>query len=47
VVRGRGKWFHLKYRCQTGPRHLDAHRINYEIGEEIPRSLWVRYSLYD
>ena len=47
AIRSRGKWFHLKYSCQTGPRHLDVHDLSYEIGEEIPSELWTRYYLYD
>jgi len=47
AIRGRGKWFHLTYSCQTGPKHLDVHDLSYEIGEEIPSALWSQYYLYD
>lgn len=47
VFRSRGKWFHLEYKCQTGPRHLDVHSLSYQIGEEIGKKLWRRYYLYD
>jgi len=47
VFRSRGHWYHLKYFCQTGPRHLDAHKLTYEIGAEIPRKQWAAHYLYD
>jgi len=47
VFRSRGRWFHLEYRCQTGPRHMDVHSLSYNIGAEIDRSQWRRYYLYD
>ncbi|ATN37333.1 hypothetical protein ACO34A_26570 (plasmid) [Rhizobium sp. ACO-34A] len=47
VFRSRGQWYHLKYMCQTGPRHLDAHKLTYEIGPVVPRSEWSEHYLYD
>lgn len=47
VFRSRGHWYHLSYACRTGPRHLDAHKLAYEIGREIPRKEWARHYLYD
>ncbi len=47
AFRSRGKWFHLRYKCQTGPRHLDVHDLSYQIGGEIGKALWRRYYLYD
>lgn len=47
VFRSRGEWYHLKFACQTGPRHLDAHRLTYEIGPIVPHSEWSRHYLYD
>ncbi|OLP53141.1 hypothetical protein BJF92_17695 [Rhizobium rhizosphaerae] len=47
VLRSNGRWYRLSYRCQTGPRHLDAHQLNYRIGSEIPRAQWPALYLYD
>jgi len=47
AFRSRGKWYRLSFRCVTGPRRLDAHTLEYTIGDEIPRSQWSRYQLYD
>ncbi|QAY97192.1 hypothetical protein CWB41_04750 [Methylovirgula ligni] len=47
VFRSRGNWYHISYNCMTGPKHLDAHSLHYEIGPEIPKSLWTKYSLYN
>ncbi len=47
VLRSRGQWYRLKYVCKTGPRHLDAHELEYEIGPVVPRSKWKKHYLYD
>lgn len=47
VFRSRGEWYHLSYACRTGPRHLDAHQLDYEVGPMVPRSKWRRHYLYD
>lgn len=47
AFRSRGKWYHLSFDCRTGPRHLDAHRLDYKIGPMVPRSEWQQYYLYD
>lgn len=47
VFRSRGHWYHLSYTCRTGPRHLDAHKLSYEIGPEIPRKEWAKHYLYN
>ncbi|MGV2981669.1 DUF930 domain-containing protein [Camelimonas sp. ID_303_24] len=47
VFRSRGKWFHLAFECETGPHHMDVHKMSYSIGAEIPRSQWARHYLYD
>ncbi len=47
VMRSRGQWYRLNYVCMTGPRHLDAHELKYEIGPVIPRSKWQKHYLYD
>lgn len=47
AFRSHGSWYHLSYDCVTGPRHLDAHELHYEIGAKVPRSDWGRYDLYE
>ncbi len=47
MLRSKGQWYRLKYICRTGPRHLDAHQLEYEIGPVIPRSKWAKHYLYD
>lgn len=47
VLRGRGEWYRLSYTCTTGLRHLDANKLNYEIGPIVPRSKWQKHFLYD
>lgn len=47
AFRSGGNWYHLSYDCVTGPRHLDAHELHYEIGEKIPKADWGKLDLYD
>lgn len=47
ALRSRGQWYRVKYVCITGPRHLDAHELKYEIGPVVPRSKWQKHYLYD
>lgn len=47
VFRSRGNWYHISYNCVTGPKHLDAHSLHYEIGSKIPRMEWAKYYLYN
>ena len=47
AFRSGGNWYHLSYDCVTGPRHLDAHELHYEIGAKIPKADWAKYDLYD
>jgi hypothetical protein len=47
VLRSRGDWYRLQFKCVTGPRHLNAHSMQYRIGSKIPRSRWHEYDLYD
>jgi hypothetical protein len=46
AFRSQGNWYRLSFRCVTGPRHLDAHSLEYAIGAKIPQSEWQRYGLY-
>ncbi|MCK8779867.1 DUF930 domain-containing protein [Rhizobium sp. NTR19] len=47
VLRSHGNWYRLSFLCETGPRHLDAHKLQYQIGPVIPREEWTQYYLYD
>lgn len=47
VLRSRGEWYRLSYTCTTGPRHLDAHKLKYQIGPVVPCSKWQKHFLYD
>lgn len=47
AFRSHGSWYHLAYDCVTGPRHLDAHELHYEIGAKVPKAEWGKYDLYD
>ena len=47
AFRSQGKWYHLSFECETGPHHMDVHKMKYAVGDEIPRSQWVRHYLYD
>ncbi|OLP61664.1 hypothetical protein BJF93_08660 [Xaviernesmea oryzae] len=47
ALRSNGRWYRLSFRCQTGPRHLDAHQLDYTLGAEIPRAEWPAHYLYD
>ncbi len=47
AFRSKGTWYKLSFACTTGPRRLDAHALDYQIGAKIPRSEWDRYYLYD
>lgn len=47
VMRSRGDWYRLSYKCVTGPRHLDAQELSYQIGAKVPREDWEQYSLYN
>ena len=47
VFRSRGEWYHLAYKCVTGPQHLDAQSLNYRIGGKVPKEQWETYYLYD
>jgi hypothetical protein len=47
AFRGNGKWFRLRFECETDATRLDVQRLTYEIGEEIDKRDWQRYYLYD
>jgi hypothetical protein len=47
VFRSKGDWYHLSYKCTTGPQHIHVRDLSYEIGEKVPRNAWQKYYLYD
>ena len=47
AFRSKGQWYRLKFKCQTGPDHMDVLQLRYRIGDEIPEADWVKYNLYD
>ena len=47
AFRSKGAWYRLKYRCETGPDHMDVLNFRYKIGDPIPKGDWAKYDLYD
>ncbi|WP_454848637.1 DUF930 domain-containing protein [Rhizobium binxianense] len=47
VFRSKGDWYHLSYNCMTGPQHINVRKLQYQIGEKVPRDKWNKYYLYD
>jgi hypothetical protein len=47
VFRSKGDWYHLAYKCTTGPEHVDVRNLSYQIGDKVPRDAWQKYYLYD
>jgi hypothetical protein len=47
VFRSGGEWYHLSFKCQTGPKHVHVRKLDYEIGGKISHSKWTKYFLYD
>ena len=47
VFRSKGDWYHLSYKCTTGPKHINVRSLSYEIGEKVSRDSWKQYYLYD
>lgn len=47
AFRSRGQWYRLKFKCQTGPDHMEVLQLRYRIGDEIPQADWPKYNLYD
>ncbi|MGV8936090.1 MAG: DUF930 domain-containing protein [Allorhizobium sp.] len=47
VVRSRGAWYRLKYKCTTGPQHLQVLGFQYKLGAIVPRRDWEKHYLYD
>lgn len=46
VFRSKGEWYKLKYRCSTGPDHIEVLSFKYKIGDLIPREEWDAHYLY-
>ncbi|WP_181763418.1 DUF930 domain-containing protein [Mesorhizobium sp. B2-4-15] len=47
AFRSKGQWYRLKFKCQTGPDHMQVLQLRYRIGDEIPEADWAKYNLYD
>lgn len=47
VFRSRGEWYHLSYKCRTGPKHVHVRALDYKIGGKIAKAKWGKYFLYD
>jgi hypothetical protein len=47
VFRSKGDWYHLAYKCATGPEHVHVRDLSYQIGDKVPRDSWQKYYLYD
>ncbi|MBS9721466.1 DUF930 domain-containing protein [Tianweitania sp. BSSL-BM11] len=47
VFRSKGEWYRLRYWCETGAKHLDAHKLRYEVGAAVPHGEWLKHNLYD
>jgi len=47
VFRSGGEWYHLSYRCETGPHNVDVRKLDYEIGGKVAKATWDKYFLYD
>lgn len=47
AFRSKGQWYRLKFKCQTGPDHMEVLQLRYRIGDEIPQADWPKYNLYD
>ena len=47
VFRSGGEWYHLSFKCQTGPQHLNVRNMTYTIGDKVARANWGKYFLYD
>lgn len=47
AFRSKGQWYRLKFKCQTGPDHMEVLQLRYRIGDEIPEADWPKYNLYD
>jgi hypothetical protein len=47
AFRSKGQWYRLKFKCQTGPDHMQVLQLRYRIGDEIPETDWAKYNLYD
>ncbi|TGS08697.1 DUF930 domain-containing protein [Mesorhizobium sp. M2E.F.Ca.ET.209.01.1.1] len=47
AFRSKGQWYRLKFKCETGPDHMQVLQFRYKIGDEIPESDWAKYNLYD
>jgi hypothetical protein len=46
VFRSKGEWYRLKFKCSTGPDHIDVLSFKYKIGDLVPHDEWEQHYLY-
>ncbi len=46
AFRSKGQWYHVAYKCLTGPDHMQVLSLRYSIGDRIPEDEWEQYNLY-
>lgn len=46
VFRSKGEWYRLKFKCSTGPDHIEVLSFKYKIGDIVPHDEWERHYLY-
>lgn len=46
ALRSKGEWYHVAYRCLTGPDHMQVLSLRYRIGDKIPEDEREEYNLY-
>jgi hypothetical protein len=46
AFRSKGKWYQYSFVCKTTPDHMKVSSFSYQIGKEIPQSMWDTYGLY-
>jgi hypothetical protein len=47
VFRSKGEWYHLSFKCLTGPQHVNVRNMTYIIGGKVAKVNWDKYFLYD
>lgn len=47
VFRSGGEWYRLKFKCETGPEHVEVRSFDFKIGSVVPKSDWDHLYLYD
>ncbi len=47
AIRSHGKWYHLSFNCRTDQTLVNVDELEFKVGEEVPRSVWVDHYLHD